>query len=131
MKNQPITREKALLYRLDAGTEKGDGIRRILRAMNATVVDLTPDMLGQTVGACFGLAGFRRTDARHAGDEPTDDVLVMAGFSDSRIQHLLGQIRAAGLPRIGLMATVTEHNRDWTMAFLINELSCERRIMGA
>lgn len=129
--SQAMTREKALLYRLDAGTEKGDGVRRVLRGMNVGIADLTPDLLGQTVGACAGLNGFRRTDDRYEGPAPTDDVLIMAGFSDNRINQLLSQLKAAGVPRIDLMATVTEHNRTWTLLDLFRELASERRIMGA
>lgn len=128
---QPTPREKALLYRLDAGTGKGDGVRRVLRTLNVAMVDLTPDMLGETVGACAGLPGFSRTGERYAGEAPDEDVLIMAGFSDDRISHLLAQLRTAGVPRIGLMATVTEHNRGWTLASLMTELACERRIMAA
>lgn len=127
---QPIYLEKAMLYRLDAGTEKGDGVRRVLRGMNVAIINLTPDLLGQTVGACAGLGGFRRTDERYTGAAPTDDVLIMAGFSDGRINQLLSQLHATGQPRIGLMATVTELNRHWTLLQLIGELTSERRIMG-
>lgn len=128
---QPAYREKAMLYRLDTGTEKGDGIRRILRGMSVAIMELTPEMLVQTVGACAGISGFPRTAARYDGPEPEDDVLIMVGFSDKRINQLLGAIRTAGLPRIGLMATVTDHNRSWTLQHLIGELASERLIMGA
>lgn len=124
-------REKALLYRLDAGTEKGDGVRRILRSMNVALTDLTPELLGQTVGACAGISGFHKTAEWYSGPAPAEDVLIMVGFSDSRINQLLSQIRASRLPRIGLMATLTEHNRGWTLLELIGELVQERRLMGA
>ena len=131
MDQQPKPARKALLYRLEPGSVKGDVIRSILQEMGVETLELTVSMLNQTLGACFGLDGFSLNAAEYSGSAPQDDVLVMSGFDDDSFQELFRQIRAVKLPRINLMAALTEHNRGWTMLALFGELARERKVMAA
>lgn len=131
MDQQSKPAKKALLYRLEPGSAKGDLIRSILENMGVETVELTATMLNQTLGACFGLDGFSLNAADFTGSAPEDDVLVMSGFDDDNFQELFRQMRAAKLARINLMAALTEHNRGWTMLTLFAELARERQVMAA
>ncbi len=123
--------KKAILYLLPPGSPKSDGIRAILQKMDVATADLPVSMLNQTLGACFGLDGFVLDASEFNGEAPQDEVLVMYNFADEDFQELFKLMRAASLPRIGLMAALTEHNRSWSMLSLFSELAKERRIMAA
>ena len=63
--------------------------------------------------------------------ELMDEMIIMSGLTDDRLQTLLQTLREAGAAPIRLKAVVTEHNRDWRLIDLIHELHRERRFMAA
>lgn len=127
----PLHRERALLYHLPPSSDKGGKVRGVLQALGIAAIDIADADLGQTVGYCAGISGYGRVEATSAGATITDEVLVMVGLSDEKINQLLARLRKSAAGSIGLMAVVTEHNRSWTLARLFAELSSERRLMTA
>lgn len=63
--------------------------------------------------------------------ELMDEMIIMSGLSDDRLQALLQAFREAGAAPIRLKAVVTEHNRDWHLIDLIRELHREGQFMAA
>ena len=63
--------------------------------------------------------------------ELMDEMIIMSGLSDDRLQTLLQTLREAGAAPIRLKAVVTDHNRDWRLIDLIHELHRERRFMAS
>lgn len=124
-------RERVMLYNLPADTAKGGKIRRVLRDLGISVIEIADGDLGQTIGSCAGISGYSRNETPYTGVTLTDDVMIMVSLSDEKINQLLAQLRKAAAGSIGLMAVVTEHNRSWTLANLFHELSNERRVMAA
>ncbi len=125
------TRERMLLYHLPADSEKGRLVRQAAGTLKIHAEDLREDQLNQTVGHLAGLHGFE-PDSRSAPVEPVqEELMLLSGLSDEKINQLLGLLRKSGAAPIGLMAVVTEHNRSWRLSDLMAELMHERRIMAA
>lgn len=124
-------KERAMLYHLPAASEKGGKVRRVLHDLGITIIEITDDLFGQTVGYCAGISGYSRNASPCTGNGIDDDVMIMVALSDEKINQLLAQLRKVATGPIGLMAVVTEHNRSWTLTQLFTELNRERLVMTA
>lgn len=78
---------------------------------------------GQPMGALCGLAP--RGDALAPEASFTEEMLVMANFTQSLANRLLAGLKQARLP-ISLKAVLTPTNVHWTPVQLHSELSAER-----
>jgi hypothetical protein len=61
----------------------------------------------------------------------SDEMLVMKGFVNSRIDELLKQLKKNGIERIHLKAVVTEYNQNWNSIELYKELKLENEQMSS
>lgn len=89
--------------------------------MKVRLRPVSPDQLHQTVGH---LAGLKDCPAREAPDPcPVVDqpMLVLCGFSASRLDTLLKHLRQAQV-RFPYKAVLTATNRDWPLCDLYREL---------
>ncbi len=120
-----INREKVLLYRLGAETEKGARIQKLLKEIGVQAVELDKTALGQTLGCLAGLPGYPREDAEPPATVPEQELMAFSGFSDSRLNAFLRAYREALIPPVHLKAVVTPHNRDWRLCDLFGELEKE------
>ena len=78
---------------------------------------------GQTIGALCGMAD--RTDAPAPEETFTEDMLVMANFTQQLANRLLAALKQGRLP-IRLKAVVTPTNAHWNPVELHEELTAER-----
>lgn len=78
---------------------------------------------GQTIGALCGMAD--RTDAPAPEETFTEDMLVMANFTQQLANRLLAALKQGRLP-IRLKAVVTPTNAHWNPVELHKELTAER-----
>ena len=105
-------------------------MKSVLVRMGVRIRNVRPDQVMETVGYLAGMPGFEEQEERQ---EPfpviPEQMLVMKGFSGSRIDTLLYQLRRAGVPKIALKAIVTEHNCGWSFYKLYEELCQEHRMM--
>lgn len=56
-----------------------------------------------------------------------EELLVLCGFTEERLEQLLGRLKKAGVPRSVMKAIVTESNAHWTVYELYGHLTEERR----
>ncbi len=120
-----INREKVLLYHLEAGSEKGSRIRRLLKELRIEAVELNETALGQTLGFLAGFPGYSLSEATAAEPVPEQELMAFCGFSDSRLNAFLRAYREALIPPVALKAVVTPHNREWRLIDLFRELQQE------
>ncbi|MBQ3301143.1 MAG: DUF3783 domain-containing protein [Eggerthellaceae bacterium] len=118
----------AALYNLDAGTERGDAVRAVLTVQGLRVRTVSPDDLGNPVGAVMGLPGFKRTSLPYSGDVPTCEFMLLDTLPSARLNDLLAAMREAGCS-VGCKAQVTPHNRLWPFATLVENVSREHEAM--
>ena len=93
------------------------------------VQHVTPDMLSKRVGYLAGLKLFPG-DSGETIEKPYEtECLVMHGFTRQKMNQLLDGIRKIGDVR--LKAIVTEKNKTWSFARLLDELEKEHALMGS
>ena len=118
----------AALLNLDAGTPRGDAVRSVLTQQGIRVKTVTPDMLGDPVGAIAGLVGFKHSSKPFEGAVPEVEFMLLNGVTGQRLNDLLAAMRQADAS-VGCKAQVTQHNRLWPFATLVTEVSREHAAM--
>ena len=117
---------RVLLYGLPRETPAGGAAREIFAALGIAVTEVAPYQLLQPVGVLAGCGG--EPAQLYFGRSPQEPVLVMAGFSSVQLDGLLAALRGAGVS-IPLKAVLTEHNRNWSLLALMEELQREHAAM--
>lgn len=93
--------------------------------LGAKVKHITEDMAGQKVGYIAGLNGFTDEISAEEFTLPTEQMMLLQGFTSQKIDQLLALFRTAGIPRINLKAMLTENNQNWFLYELYEELKRE------
>lgn len=118
----------AALYNLDAGTPRGDAVRAVLAQRGIRAKTVTADHLNDPVGAVVGLQGFRPTSRPFEGEVPACEFMLLNNVTSSKLNELLAAMREADCS-VGCKAQVTQHNRLWPFALLVQEVSREHELM--
>ena len=124
--SQPL----AALYHLDEGTPRGDAVRAVLAGQGIRAKTVAESQLGSPVGAIAGLRGFKLSAQPYDGDVPEGEFMLLVGLSSERTGRLLSAMREADAS-VGCKAQLTEHNRLWPFAVLVQEVSREHALMSA
>lgn len=112
--------------------EKSDAdrlLKGVLVRMGVRIRNITPEQTGEKVGALAGLPGFAEQENATEAPVIPEKLLVLHGFGQQRLQGLLAALRKAKVPPIPLKAMVTEHNADWTLYQLYQEIRAEHEKM--
>lgn len=131
MKNRgPVkNREIVLLYRF-RDTEIGRQLYGVAARMGIMCKVVEEEQTEETIGALLKLPGFvPQTEGAENGPELTQQVLIMFGFTNRRLEEFLQNMRRAGMPSIPLKAIVTPQNVNWTFRALYEELEKEHEAM--
>jgi len=119
---------KVLLYRLDAETPLGAGVRDILRELGIHTVTVEKNQLHEQVGALAGLPGCALTGAVFEGPPPEMPFLLMCGMGEKQLDSFLKAMRERGVS-VAYKAILTPHNRDWTFLALMEEVAREHALL--
>ena len=126
-----IHRETILLYGLDLEKEKGKAICRLAEQMGMKTVQLQEKDLSQTIGYLAEIPGYEQIEVENTEAETTDgELLAFYGLSDAHLNMFLSKYKEAGIPPVSLKAVVTEHNRNWKLLQLFQELQKEHTLFG-
>lgn len=120
-------RPKVLLYHLDADTETGRALRAVLIGQKIFTLNVREEQAGETVGRLVA-TNAAASDAAPPEEPPRAQFMLLCGLGDRQLDRLLAAMRRAGV-YIPYKAVLTEHNRDWTLAALIDEVAREREAM--
>ena len=104
-------------------------MRRAVSSLGIKMVTVTPAMLSETVGFCAGVPGFPSCGTPFTGDAPEEEMLVLRGLTQKRLDALLAALRESGAGRIDRKAVVTAANRSWTFLQLHAEVSREHAFL--
>lgn len=114
-------------------------VKGVLVQMGIRIKNLTPGRCEKKIGYLAGLDGFENEDIALDGTAVSktgqqaslipinEELLVLCGFTEERLEQLLGRLRKAGVPRSVMKAIVTESNAHWTVYELYAHLAEERR----
>ena len=117
-------------------------LKGVLVQMGARIRNLTQDRCGKKIGYLVGMEGYEDSpkmaetedfqEVDRIGKQAaaqfgsmTEELLVLSGFTDERLDELLGRLKRAGVPKIKLKAIVTKTNADWTVYELYRQLQIE------
>lgn len=103
-------------------------LRQALKEMGAELREIGPEEAGQKIGFLAGLPGFEKAEGVLAMKIP-EEVMILGGFTSSRMDELFRKMREAGIPKIALKAAVTETNKNWTLGQLYIEIRMEHEEM--
>ena len=133
--------ETVLLYNLD--NDKGRKIRVILIQLGMKIRNVKKEEFGEPVGELIGLGISETsgkvqaaTDAALRSQEAPgtldfdDEMMVLHGFTNDRLDELLARMRKARIERVALKAIITPTNRTWSGRELYAELKKEHEALS-
>lgn len=120
--------EMVLLYGLEKDSEKSIKIAALLEEIKVPIVRIEPEQLNQTLGYLCKMRGFEENSLPFAESAPSEECLIMRGFTQRKIEQLLNGLKLSETP-IALKAIVTEYNRSWKLIDLLTELKREHEEM--
>ncbi len=111
-------------------------LKGVLVRMGIRIRNVAPDQVLDTVGELAGISGYENRGHSAASDEEkkelpviAEEMMVMYGFTSSRIDELLAGLRKAGVSKVELKAVVTETNISWSFFQLYEEIKKEHERM--
>lgn len=127
-------------------------IKGVLVQMGIRIKNLTPGRCEKKIGHLAGLDGFADEAAERCAPKDNvlegdtlerevvtkigqqafpmtinEELLVLCGFTEERLDQLLARLKKAGVPRSVMKAIVTQSNAYWTVYELYNHLVEERK----
>ena len=126
-----VAREMVLYYSPER-TDKTRILKSVLVRMGIRIKNIGPEQTGQKVGYLAGIEGFAEQPGGPGEDLPAipEEMLVLHGFSSSRLDGLLVQLRRAKAS-VALKAVLTESNCAWSFYQLYQEIRAEHEMMAA
>lgn len=130
-----VNMKEMVLYYAPENTVYAGLIKGVLVQMGIRIKNLTPGRCEKKIGHLAGLDGFADdTDISEVGQQAShipmnEDLLVLCGLTEQRLDQLLEKLKKAGVPRSVMKAIVTESNAHWTVYELYGHLVEERRQM--
>ena len=106
---------EVLLYNIN-DPEKLRRLRTVLLRQGIAARAVAYEDYGHPVGFLTGYEGFAPA-APYTGEDFTDEMLLLDGFSSGGLSAFLDALRAARAT-VALKAVVTEHNAAWSSAEL-------------
>lgn len=120
-------RAKALLYGLGEDTETGRRLRAVLRESAILALTVDASQLGERVERLVS-TNAAPTAAPPPENAPETEFLLLCGLGERQLDRLLAALRRAGVS-VPHKAVLTEHNRDWTLCKLIEEVAREHALL--
>ena len=127
--------ETVLFYNLD--NAKGRAIRVVLIQMGIRIRNVKREEFTEPVGKLVGMAvpesageDGRRPDDPNVPDDLDDEMLVMYGFTEDRLDEFLARMRRARTGHVALKAVITPTNSSWNGHELYAELKKEHEALS-
>lgn len=132
-------KEMVLLYNIDE--EKAKKIKRVLLLLGIRAKKVTADLYEEKLGVLAGMMTKEEAQNIKPSIEPekvdvseetlpfTDEMLVMCGFSNARVDSFLMEMRKKKIERIDLKAVLTPYNALWNSYEIHRELEKEHKAM--
>ena len=117
--------ETVLLYQIK-GTKTAALLKPVLLKLGIRVRIVEPEQYLQSIGFLAGNKAFAEAYDGAGFDEP---MMVMAGFSERKLDLFLTEMRRKKVPPIALKAIVTTQNQEWNSLQLYRELKEEHEKM--
>lgn len=130
-------KETVLLYNINE--EKAKNIKRVLLLLGLRGKNVTEDLYGEKIGILAGMltkeeiqneentVGSKEIGNVQENVPFTEEMLVMCGFSDEKVDKFLMEMRKKKIGKINLKAVLTPYNALWNSYELYQELKKEHK----
>ena len=123
--NISMPKPSVLLYNM-ASDARTAAIEAYLSGSGVTVIHVKATDFNRPIASLFSLPGFKQ-DGKPVYRPPfSEEMLVMAGFSQKRLSDFLRFFREKQLRRVALKAMLTPSNATWSGAELLWHLKQEQ-----
>ncbi|MDD4370051.1 MAG: DUF3783 domain-containing protein [Anaerostipes sp.] len=117
-------KKQVLLYNI-SDKKRALDIRMILMPLKVRIKNVASKDFIQPLGYILGLDDFEAIELSEKESPFTDEMMVLAGFTDYDIDFLIRGFRKLKIPGIPLKAVLTETNREWDSYRLYGDLKKE------
>ena len=104
--------ETVLLYQIK-GTKTAALLKPVLLKLGIRVRIVEPEQYLQSIGFLAGNKAFAESPEAYDGAGFDEPMMVMAGFSERKLDLFLTEMRRKKVPPIALKAIVTTQNQAW------------------
>lgn len=109
--------------------QKAQQIIELCRSLQFTAKPIRSNDAGKTVGMLTGIPGASAKTEKLPAGYVLPELLIFRDLGDTALDLFLAAYRKSGIQPVALKAVVTQHNTDWTLYALIEELQQERAAM--
>lgn len=120
--------ETVLLYQIK-GTKTAALLKPVLLKLGIRVRSIEPEQYLQSIGFLAGNKAFAESPKAYDGAGFEEPMMVMAGFTERKLDLFLAEMRRKKVPPIALKAIVTTQNQTWNSLQLYAELKAEHEKM--
>ena len=106
-------------------------IQGVLMANKIKMKKVSKEEYAQSVGYLLGMNELYIEDAVYEGDEFEKEMMVFAGFSNSRLNQVLNMMYKKKISKTDYKAMLTQTNAPWPVIDLYNELAEEHARMNS
>ena len=120
--------ETVLVYNMN--NDKGRKLRFLLVKLGIKIKVVSPDEYGMPIGILAGMKDVELEDPNAEVKDFQEEMIVMKGFSNHRLDDLLKGMRKDKIDRIACKAILTPTNCRWNSWQLYQELRKEHEAMN-
>ena len=124
-----VAGESVLLYNFSDG-DRLRKLKMVFLRMGIRIRMISPDLYLQPVGALAHIKGIEPVADVYDGEGFSEEMMIMHGFTDRRLDELLRTLRKNNIARIDLKAVVTPQNMLWNSLELYQEIRKEHEAMA-
>lgn len=123
--------KEIVLYYTPEKTGKTRLLKGVLVRMGIRIKNIGPEQVTQKVGYLTGLKDYEEALLEEGTKLPVipEEMLVLHGFTNRRLDEFLSQLRRAKVSTIALKAVVTDTNAGWSFYELYQEIRAEHEKM--
>lgn len=120
--------EIVLLYHF-TDEEKESKIKTVLKRMKIKTKNISEEMLSQKVGYLVGMPSFKETISEKSIEPFDQEVMVMQGIQNKRMNEILSNFKAENIEKIALKAIVTPYNMFWSFSRLCKTIQKDHLVI--
>ena len=120
--------ELILLYGF-TDEEKENKIKTVLKRMKIKTKSISEEMMSQKVGYLVEMPSFKETVSKEPVEAFDQEVMVMQGIQNKRMNEILSNFKAENIEKIALKAIVTPYNMFWTFSRLCKTIQKDHLVI--
>lgn len=120
--------EIVLLYHF-TDEEKENKIKTVLKRMKIKTKNISEEMLSQKVGYLVEMPSFKETISEESVEPFDQEVMVMQGIQNKRMNEILSNFKAENIEKIALKAIVTPYNMFWSFSRLCKTIQKDHLVI--